>query len=687
MQGKTISGYTLKRHLGTGGMAEVWYAENKIGKKAAVKLLLYKFCQDENVVSRFLTEAKVMVELNHPNIRQVYDSGDIEGRPAIVMEYLEGEDLKARMKRGQHFTDEELQRWWNQMVDALNYTHNKDIVHRDIKPSNIFVDDDGNIKLLDFGIAKVRDSISATLTGQKLGTLMYMSPEQVRDPKRVGVASDAYSLAVTFVHLLTGRAPYDSTTDSDYDIQESIVRKPLDLSAVPKAWRGFLDLYLEKDPNKRLALQYYAKPADVPKPDNDEETEVTDGTMVASASKRTDPPQPPQNDTLIPQDPHSGLDPLSPTPNDNPKNGKALWIAIAAVAVIVLLVLLLRPKPVPTLTDPDTQAYDSCQTVYDYRAYINQYGQEAKHYSEAQAYVEQWVADSIATADSLALVMQEAMALAQAQQQAEDDAYKKCTTIEGCERYLKDYPQGRYVEEVIAKRKGTELQPNENSGKSQKTEDRRASTLSVDGNIGGHDYVDLGLPSGTLWATCNVGASKPEDYGNYFAWGETSTKSTYDWDTYKYANGAYNKQTKYCSESDYGNNGFTDNLTTLQTSDDPAMVNWGSRWCMPTKAQWEELESNTTSKWTLRNGVRGRLFTAKNGRTVFLPTSGKRKGRKLTYAGSSSSSSGCYWSTLLCTKYELHSSTNAWFFCVGSGSCGMGVESRSDGLSVRPVLK
>ena len=156
MQGKSISGYTLQRHLGTGGMAEVWYAENKIGKKAAVKLLLPKLCQDENVVSRFLTEAKVMVALDHPNIRQVYDYGDIDGRPAIVMEYLEGDDLKARLKRGQRFTEGELERWWNQLADALNYTHQQGIVHRDIKPGNIFVDKKGDIKLLDFGIAQER---------------------------------------------------------------------------------------------------------------------------------------------------------------------------------------------------------------------------------------------------------------------------------------------------------------------------------------------------------------------------------------------------------------------------------------------------------------------------------------------------------------------------------------------------
>ena len=261
MQGKSISGYTIQRLLGTGGMAEVWYAENNIEKKAAIKILLSKLCEDEHVRSRFITEAKVMVNLNHPNIRQVYDLGEIDGRPAIVMEYLDGEDLNTRMKKGQRFTDDELKRWWNQLVDALNYTHAKGIVHRDIKPGNIFVDSQGNIKLLDFGIAKVRESVSSTQTGQKLGTLMYMSPEQVKDSKHIDYRTDIYSLAVTFLHLITGKKPYDSETSSDFEISEQIVYKSLDLSGLPEDWRNFLAPYLIKNPEQRPALMVFGKTA------------------------------------------------------------------------------------------------------------------------------------------------------------------------------------------------------------------------------------------------------------------------------------------------------------------------------------------------------------------------------------------------------------------------------------------
>ena len=126
----------------------------------------------------------------------------------------------------------------------------------------------------------------------------------------------------------------------------------------------------------------------------------------------------------------------------------------------------------------------------------------------------------------------------------------------------------------------------------------KSSSGSKSGTENGHDYVDLGLTSGTKWATANVGASKPQDYGNYYAWGETAPKSDYGWETYKYANGDYDELTKYCSDSYYGKDGFTDSKTSLDLSDDAAYVNWGGKWCMPTKAQQVELINECYWVWT-----------------------------------------------------------------------------------------
>ena len=192
-----------------------------------------------------------------------------------------------------------------------------------------------------------------------------------------------------------------------------------------------------------------------------------------------------------------------------------------------------------------------------------------------------------------------------------------------------------------------------------------------------HAYVDLGLPSGTKWATCNVGADSPEDYGDYFAWGETTPKDTYDWSTYQYCNGSQNTMTKYCNNSSYGYNGFTDDLTTLLPEDDAATANWGPDWRMPTMEEWLELYNNTTATWTTQNGVSGRLFTAANGNSLFLPAAGYRSYSNLSSAGSW----GYYWSSSLRMGYPYR----AWQFYLSSGSYYVSDLNRDIGLTVRPV--
>ena len=196
-----------------------------------------------------------------------------------------------------------------------------------------------------------------------------------------------------------------------------------------------------------------------------------------------------------------------------------------------------------------------------------------------------------------------------------------------------------------------------------------------------HEYVDLGLPSGTLWATCNVGANKPEDFGNYYAWGETQTKTTYYEENYKFWK-SYSL-TRYCSTSIQGYNDYSDKLTTLQSSDDPATVNWGNAWRTPSEAQWEELLQNTTNKWTTRNGVNGRLFTSKkNGQTLFLPAAGTRYESELCRTGIS----GYYWSRTL-NPYDSWYAKDFSFGSDGCGICEYANMRRFRGFSIRPVRK
>ena len=202
-------------------------------------------------------------------------------------------------------------------------------------------------------------------------------------------------------------------------------------------------------------------------------------------------------------------------------------------------------------------------------------------------------------------------------------------------------------------------------------------TTLNDGGGDTHEYVDLGLTSGLLWATCNVGADTPEGYGDYFAWGETTPKDTYNWSTYQHCNGSQNTLTKYCNNSGYGYNGFTDNLTTLLPEDDAATANWGNGWRMPTLEEWQELYNYTSGTWTTQNGVYGWLFTAANGNSLFLPAAGYRGSSSLLNAGSY----GGYWSSSLYADGPRY----AWDFYFFSGASYISGHYRDIGQSVRPV--
>lgn len=217
-------------------------------------------------------------------------------------------------------------------------------------------------------------------------------------------------------------------------------------------------------------------------------------------------------------------------------------------------------------------------------------------------------------------------------------------------------------------------------------------TLEASNTYMGHEYVDLGLPSGLQWATCNVGADSPEEYGDYFAWGETegynSGKTNFSWSTYKWMQKGYSDWqhiTKYTYADGqksgiwYDSNGnfIGDNKTVLDPSDDAAHVNWGGSWRMPTYEELDELKTKCTWEWTTQNGVHGNKVTGPNGNSIFLPAAGYPTSSGLIYAGSY----GDYWSSSLSTSY----SDDAYFLFFGWEGVVWFYDDRDDGLSVRPV--
>ena len=192
----------------------------------------------------------------------------------------------------------------------------------------------------------------------------------------------------------------------------------------------------------------------------------------------------------------------------------------------------------------------------------------------------------------------------------------------------------------------------------------------------GYRYVDLGLS--VKWATCNVGAINPEEYGDYFAWGEIKPKEFFDWKSYKYGKDS-GLLTKYCTKGGYGYNCFTDNKTVLDLSDDAAHVNWGGTWRMPTKKEMEELIYKCRWTWTKQNGVKGYKVVGPNENSIFLPAAGYMHEGTLRYAGSS----GNYWSSSL---YIVIPSC-AYYVDFDSDDVDCIDISRYLGWSVRPVCQ
>lgn len=193
---------------------------------------------------------------------------------------------------------------------------------------------------------------------------------------------------------------------------------------------------------------------------------------------------------------------------------------------------------------------------------------------------------------------------------------------------------------------------------------------SSNGSFNGHEYVDLGLPSGTLWATCNVGADNPENYGDYFAWGETEPKTAFNYDNYKYYDG-HNEITKYNS---------TDGLITLEPSDDAATINWGAGWKTPSLEQWQELSNNTTYKRMKQNGVWGFVFKGTNGNSIFLPGAGWYNEDDWTILNPECPD-GCYMSS----SRSVERYSNAWYFRFGNIIIISDYRRAETGVSVRSV--
>ncbi|MBX3008284.1 MAG: protein kinase [Melioribacteraceae bacterium] len=253
--GKVIENYRVVSVLGKGGMGIVYKAyDTKLDRYVAIKMLNSTSHDKERFIERFKREAKNQAKLSHPNIVTVYGFIEYEDLLGIVMEYVEGESLEKVIERQGRFNISDLLYIMKQLLLGIGYAHTKGFVHRDIKPSNIILNKEGVTKIMDFGISKSLFDNSLTKTGSKVGTVYYMSPEQVKGLE-VTHRSDIYSIGCTAFEMVTGAPPFDY--QSEYEVMDSHLKKtpPLiseKIQNVPDLLNKIVKRSLEKNPNDRF---------------------------------------------------------------------------------------------------------------------------------------------------------------------------------------------------------------------------------------------------------------------------------------------------------------------------------------------------------------------------------------------------------------------------------------------------
>ncbi len=338
--GENVGAYRVVEKLGQGGMATVFKAYHPaLDRYVAIKVMHPAFAGDPNFLARFQREARIVAKLDHPHIVPIYDYSSHRGHPYLVMRFVEGETLKARMERGA-LDMQEVLRIAQAVGQALTYAHGQGVLHRDIKPSNILLTSDGGVYLTDFGLARMAEAGESTLSRDALlGTPQYVAPEQAKGVKELDARTDVYSLGVVLYELLVGRPPF--VADTPYAVIHDHIFTPLPLPSklnpdLPEPAQRLLLKALAKEPDDRFqsveelsgALETALEPTVAPSPPV-EEAAASSETIVVP------PPTPP---------PQAGAVERIQVKKEKRKPEKKkrgwLWAVVGGAVVLGLLVIL-----------------------------------------------------------------------------------------------------------------------------------------------------------------------------------------------------------------------------------------------------------------------------------------------------------------------------------------------------------
>ena len=592
--------YRIIDILGKGGFGITYLAEHThMGRKVCIKeffpTTFYRrdevsqtatIKDEDNTVlcerfkQKFLKEARTISTLDNPHIVRVFDSFEEHGTAYYVMEYIEGESLQSLVSRKGVLDEAAARRYISQVADALAYIHERNTLHLDIKPSNIMVrKSDGRAILIDFGLAKHYDEDSGSQTTTTIGGHSDgYAPIEQYDTGGIQMFSpetDIYSLGATLYFLVTGERPPRARVVGNQG-----------LPAMPSKLSTSLRTAVES------AMQFSIK-----------------------------------------QRPHSVTEFITTLDGGRDTKRKSRWwlwlllLLLIAVGGFVGYMMLGDNKPEPTPTPEPIP-----ETVVETEPVIEEQSEESTAPTEKSE-------ESTAPTETVVVEPTPATTFTLAKSSLTVDSsggshsvgYTIDHPINGASVSVSDNQS--WITNLSASGGKITFKTTDNTSTESRTGTITATyngitrqiTVTQKGaeqiNINGHYAVDLGLS--VKWATCNVGATSPEDYGNYFAWGETSTKTSYtgaNSKTYKKSMGDIGGDSRY----------------------DAATANWGSGWRLPTESEFVELKDNCTWTWTTRNGVNGcEVKSKKNGNSIFLPAAGSCEGDTPHYQGSYS----YYWSS------------------------------------------
>lgn len=350
--GKRIGDYQILNELGSGGMGRVYKVRNLLTDRIeAMKILLPNLSGREDIAARFLREIKLMANLNHPNIAALRTAFTADNQLVMIMEYVEGTDLAERLEHGP-IAPPDAVNYIQQVLSALSYAHQQHVIHRDIKPSNMMLTPQAVVKLMDFGIARAGEEHSITMTGTTLGSLGYMSPEQVKG-EPTDARSDLYSVGVSLYEMVTGQRPFQAS--SDYSIMAAHVKEtpkpPVELHpGLPAAMNEIIIMSIAKDPAQRfqtadafrnalssvLFAPEESKPIPRGKPDDvTVDTILPPASPTAAAVTAQNPVAAPAKTPLTPSIPAA---PSIPIPPPQTGSHRGLYMTLGALIVLAVLV-------------------------------------------------------------------------------------------------------------------------------------------------------------------------------------------------------------------------------------------------------------------------------------------------------------------------------------------------------------